>query len=188
MTQLPVSWHLITSTDEFDRVLRDVEALGFGPCEPALRCVRPHTGDPGAFPAPLERHGLRLRALYATTAEPSWWEMQPAGCYVDGPRFGYRGLGTAELVGALRDKRQPLASGEIEIALDVLELIEAVYRSVASGAHVTLTTTWERSPHHLEREPSSPSCQDAHRAKWGHDRHEPTDSPGAGRRDELGGK
>jgi predicted dehydrogenase len=82
-----------------------------------------------------------------TSSERSWSEVPARGPYRGEssggyPRFGYRGLGVAELAAALRAGREPRANGQL--ALHVLDVIEAVHRSAASGEHIVLTTTCEQ--------------------------------------------
>ena len=59
--------------------------------------------------------------------------------YADG---NYRSLGVADMAHAIRSGRPHRASGQL--ALHVLEAMEAFEKAAASGATVTLTTTVER--------------------------------------------
>ena len=54
----------------------------------------------------------------------------------------YRMIGVLDMAGAIRDDRKHRASGEL--AMHVLEVLEALERSSIEGRHVMIETTCER--------------------------------------------
>ncbi len=60
----PLSCHLITWGDDFERALHEVEELGFHACEPFPRNALIYEENPAAFQDLLVAHNLRLSALY----------------------------------------------------------------------------------------------------------------------------
>jgi predicted dehydrogenase len=53
-----------------------------------------------------------------------------------------RGIGPADLAAAIREQRQPRASGQM--AFHVLEIMHAIHDASAAGRHVQLASTVER--------------------------------------------
>ena len=105
-----------------------------------------------SFESPLRRHGfLEITGSEATlalpdpnrfdgeigvrTADADDWEMVPAVGAIDG-----RGLGVLDMARALRDGARHRASGEM--ALHVLETMEAIERSIAEGAFEPVLSTF----------------------------------------------
>jgi predicted dehydrogenase len=92
-------------------------------------------GDAGTLSVPDPNHfdgEVRLFAL----GDTQWHTLPPAAGYVDGSR----GIGLLDFVTA-DDHRPPRASGEL--ALHVLETMDALLRSSAEGRRIELTTTAE---------------------------------------------
>ena len=85
--------------------------------------------DPNRFGGPVE--------FLPTGGE--WQEIPVEAPYADG---NYRGIGAADLAGAIRHGRPHRASGAL--ALHVLEVMEAFGRSSESGRHVAIETRVER--------------------------------------------
>lgn len=71
-----------------------------------------------------------------TVEERTWREVAGEEPYTSGLRFGNRGLGVAELAGALREGRAPRAGGDL--ALHVLEVLEGITRSAETGQRVAI--------------------------------------------------
>lgn len=71
-----------------------------------------------------------------TVEERTWREMTVTEPYTSSLRFGNRGLGVAELAGAVRQGRLPRASGDL--ALHVLEVLEGITRSAETGQRVAI--------------------------------------------------
>lgn len=67
-------------------------------------------------------------------------------------RANYRMLGVADLARALRDKRQPRASGGL--AMHVLEIMESILHAGESHSTVAITSDVERPPQLGEDEAS----------------------------------
>ena len=67
------------------------------------------------------------------------WEQVPLS---HGYTATSRGIGVADMAGALRRGRPQRASGAL--ALHVLEIMHAIHEAAASARHVELTTTCER--------------------------------------------
>jgi predicted dehydrogenase len=85
--------------------------------------------DPNKFGGPVE--------FLPTGGE--WEEIPVDAPYADG---NYRGIGAADLAGAIRRGRQHRTSGAL--ALHVLEVMEAFGRSSETGRHVAIETRVER--------------------------------------------
>ena len=82
--------------------------------------------DPNRFGGPVE---------FARAGEGTWQVQPIAHGYADG---NYRGIGVADLAHALRSERPQRCSGEL--ALHVLEVMEAFQVSSDSGRHVTIAS------------------------------------------------
>lgn len=92
-------------------------------------------GDAGTLSVPDPNHfdgEVRLFAL----GDTQWHTLPPSAGYVDGSR----GIGLLDFVTA-DDRRAPRASGEL--ALHILETMNALLRSSAEGRRIELTTTAE---------------------------------------------
>lgn len=85
--------------------------------------------DPNGFGGPV-----KLRRAGAA----AWTEMPLSHGYADNAR----GIGVADMAYALRSGRKHRASGEL--AMHVLDIMQAVHESSDQGKHIELTTTCER--------------------------------------------
>jgi predicted dehydrogenase len=102
----------------------EVPALNVLGTEGELRFPNPNNfGDP----ALVTKHGR------------NGWEQLPGSEQPANIRRNLRGIGVGEMVSAIREGRQPRASGEI--ACHVVEVIAALVESARTGERIELTTT-----------------------------------------------
>jgi predicted dehydrogenase len=133
------------------------------------------TGSGGVLEVPVSGFDGPTRVLAGEDREADWVEIPPPGAHRE------RGVGVLEMARAIRDGREPRASGRL--AYHALEIMLAIEESIETGLPVTIASTapeveplpadWDpgiatRPPAHEPHEPHEPHASEAPTLSRGH--------------------